>query len=66
VDLRDRDQARLADREQSLRYHLGRLMGFLDHSGFLQIEPGTKSLSRASQNENAFLWIGARSLECGG
>ena len=35
MDLRDRDQAGLADREQSLRYHLGGTMRFFEKGGFL-------------------------------
>ena len=66
MNLRNRDETRLADCEQSFRHHFGRLVRFLDHGRFLQIEPGTKGFARATQNENSLLRIGARALECRG
>ena len=63
MDLRDRDQTRLADREQGLRHHFRGAMRFFDHGGFLQIKSGTKCLARPAQDENALLRIGAGFVE---
>ena len=63
VNLRDRDQTRLADREQGLRHHFRGAMRFFDHGGFLQIKSGTECLARPAQDKYPLLWIGAGLVE---